>query len=259
MAVAVIHTPPIPICMDCEACLVAFSLFYRGRRFDENTLPPRSHIILRSRKSIPKQPYTAPQSTPENLQQLTLVSKPTSSLSPGPKSAPKQKSPRQISPAPRPLDGDNDEGGVPAVVVDQGGRLDDQRTPTAATNADIEEARILLGPHTADRRSKSPLALSSHSFPAPQSDGTLSRPPSSLASTSTASESMETRPAIAMNRRSSRSPLNLAPVPTSADPQSSPASTNAPDSAHTPEATAGSPGTSPGVDLMPIRIRACSS
>ena len=53
-------------------------------------------------------------------------------------------------------------------------------------------------------------------------------------------------------RESPRSPPPLPPLSTAADPQSSPASSNAPGSANTPDPNAGSPTTSPGDEELPF-------
>ena len=60
---------------------------------------------------------------------------------------------------------------------------------------------------------------------------------------------------ISDKQRREKSPLILAPVPTPADPQSSPASTNGPDSSNTPDPTPASPTTSPGDDEVVVENR----
>lgn len=56
-------------------------------------------------------------------------------------------------------------------------------------------------------------------------------------------------------KRRDKSPLVLAPISTTADPQSSPASTNGPGSSNTPDPTPASPTTSPGDDGPPALHR----
>ena len=60
-------------------------------------------------------------------------------------------------------------------------------------------------------------------------------------------------------RRRDKSPLVLAPIATTADAQSSPASTNGPESSNTPDPTPASPTTSPGDEGVAVEQRQFSS
>jgi chromatin modification-related protein VID21 len=60
-------------------------------------------------------------------------------------------------------------------------------------------------------------------------------------------------------RRRDKSPLVLAPIATTADPQSSPASTNGPGSSNTPDPTPASPTTSPGDEGVVVEQRQFNS
>ncbi|ETI26934.1 hypothetical protein G647_10033 [Cladophialophora carrionii CBS 160.54] len=217
----------------------------KGCRFDENTLPPLSHIVLRSRKSAPKQPHTAASPPPATIQQPKFASKTTAPSSPTPKPTPKPIAARQTPPTPKPLEG-NERDEVATSVTGEDHGLGNQATASAGLNT--QNGDFVASPDRGDRRSKSPRVPAVEATAIDQSDGTLLESPG--ARTGTASSAVaETRPFPPVDHRSSRTPPPLAPIAPPVDPQSSPASSNGPDSSNTPAPDAGSPGTSPGVDV----------
>ncbi len=237
--------------MNYEACLVAFSLFCRGRRFDETTLPPRSHIVLRSRKPAPKQPQPAPSLTSVVLPQPTVTSKSTSSPVSIPRSPPKPVSLRR-SPSKSTLLDEDERDGDAAPTHGGGTGSDGQRSATSIVNTPNGDGSTLPVPSRVDRRSRSPGSPLAQVLPTEQQSHVhLSQPPGSLQIASAKSSTAESPLAQGTEGRNTRSPPILAPAQAPAEPQSSPASSNGPDSSNTPAPDAASPGTSPGVDLPP--------
>ncbi|KIW94498.1 uncharacterized protein Z519_04474 [Cladophialophora bantiana CBS 173.52] len=219
----------------------------KGRRFDETTLPPRTYTTHPPRKHEPVQQRTAPPSPPAALQQAIGVSKPTSPPSPGFKPEPTPIPPGQIVPIQEPFDGNKSNEGI-AAVIEERSEKDRLRTTTTAVNAQNGEPST-PSLSRADRGSRSPLPQSVEEPSIGQKASVKSEPPGTLAALTGLPEDTGPRPSMTVDRQPSQSPPLSVPVPAPAEPQSSPASTNGPDSANTPAPTAGSPGTSPGVDL----------
>lgn len=236
--------------MNYEAFLVAFSPFYRGRRFDENTLPPRSHISLRSRKSTPIPPTTALSPSSGTLQQNANASKSTSPSSPVPKTTAKSIASRERSSTPQPVHEIKHDEDDPLIDKAES-KPGNQESATGHLTTDNGEVNSLPVPTKLERRSRSPMPSSTEVPPIDQSDGDHPEDTNTQPTGAVSSESIETCPSGSVDRQTSRSPPTLAPVPVPADPQSSPASSNGPDSSNTPAPTAGSPGTSPGIDIQP--------
>ncbi|KAJ9606137.1 RNA polymerase II transcription elongation factor SpEAF [Cladophialophora chaetospira] len=221
----------------------------KGRRFDETTLPPRSHIVLRSRKSTPKQPHTDLSPKAATLQQPTLTPKNVTSSSPATKSAPKPVTSSQISSLTSKSPGEDERDGDQALSHEGGDGTERKGSASSFVTAQNGEDSTLHVLSDGDRGSKShspPLAKVPPTIGKPVH---LTEPPGILPASSTESNPADTL-AAASGPRSSRSPPLLAPAQAPADPQSSPASSDGPDSSNTPAPDAASPGTSPGVDLI---------
>ncbi|KIX97906.1 uncharacterized protein Z520_06684 [Fonsecaea multimorphosa CBS 102226] len=181
-----------------------------------------------------------------NLQALDVpdVSLPSS---PGFRPAPKPIPPGQIAPAQKSLDENKGNEGI-AVVIDKRSEEDRQRTTTPAVDAHNDEASTLPSLSKPDDELRSPISQPADGPSLGQTTGAESEPPGPLKVVPVLAED-ESRPSVTVGRQPSPTPPLLVPVPAAAEPQSSPASTNGPDSANTPAPTAGSPGTSPGVDV----------
>ncbi|OAP55090.1 hypothetical protein AYL99_10790 [Fonsecaea erecta] len=221
----------------------------KGRRFDETTLPPIIHITLPPRKHDSAQARTATQSPPVAVQQTLDVPNVTSPSSPGVKPAPKQKHPGQTAPAQTLVDENKgNEGG--AVVTGAGSEEGRQGTTTTVVDALNGKATTFSGLSNADIELSSPVPQSANGPSVGQSTGAEPGPAGASKDIPVLSDdTTELRPSVTTDRQPSRSPPLPVPDLAAAEPQSSPASTNGPDSSHTPAPTAGSPGTSPGVDI----------
>ncbi|KIX06579.1 uncharacterized protein Z518_04555 [Rhinocladiella mackenziei CBS 650.93] len=208
-----------------------------GRLFDETTLPTRSHLAFHSRKSKLPQTPPVPLSISDTLDQPG-ASKSIRPASPRPKSANQPLSPTQPPLIREAIDGTkrNDDQ---HVAADQLGRVEEQGVSLATVNAQDGELHPGSKDAKANRRSKSPI-------PPP---GSVKQANGVQATVGSAEGDSGAHLSAATGRQSSQSPSVLAPVAVPAEPQSSPASTNGPESSNTPAPTAGSPGTSPGADV----------
>ncbi|KIW42264.1 uncharacterized protein PV06_05828 [Exophiala oligosperma] len=216
-----------------------------GRLFDEATLPPKTHITLRSRQSKLSPPVTTILSIGSPLSQTAGHSKSKVS-SPSPlKDAPKAASSETATP----LRDEADDGGHIATRQvadgDESPDRSEQHVFSAAQGDDAPSLGVNVAVVNGASKSSTPMPS-----PKPPEEG----PQKSITEASDAIR--EGTPAVATleppaEQQPSRSPPVLAPVSSAAEPQSSPASTNGPESAITPAPTAGSPGTSPGMDLHP--------
>ncbi|KIW26431.1 uncharacterized protein PV07_09526 [Cladophialophora immunda] len=220
----------------------------KGRRFDETTLPSRIHITLPPRKHEPSQPRALPKSPPVAAQQALDASNATSPSSPGFKAAPKPIPPGQTAPALTSLDQNKGNDGI-AVVIDKPSEEDRQDATTTAADAQTSEASTVPSLPKHDGELRSPIPQSAKGPSVGQTTNVEPEPPGALPAASGLSEDAESGPSVTVDRQPSRSPPLLVPAQAAAEPQSSPASTNGPDSSNTPAPTAGSPGTSPGVDI----------
>ncbi|OAG39094.1 hypothetical protein AYO21_06645 [Fonsecaea monophora] len=219
----------------------------KGRRFDETTIPPRIHITLPPRKHEPAQPCAVPLSPSLAAQQSLDASNTTPPSPQGSKAAPNPIPPEQPATGQESHDQNKGDEGI-EVTIDERGGTDLQGATAVAVNAQKDEASTLPNLPNSDGELKSPVPQSVKGTPLGQTSNVESEPPSTLTVVTGLSEDTEPRSSIAVDRQLSRSPL-LVPIPAAAEPQSSPASTNGPDSSNTPAPTAGSPGTSPGIDV----------
>lgn len=219
------------------------SLFCSGRLFDEATLPPRTHIVLRSRQPKASLPLEPSVSTSENVSQSTSLSK--NDVVSQPKDSSRAQPPGQPS-----LREEVNENGFSEElqVVDNafdGSRRSDQRL--------VQES---VQDSSRSQESKADVLPTSPRSPArlvPPDEGEESVDPGTGGAGTNEEAPVADTGALSVptpSQRRSRSPPILAPVPSAAEPQSSPASTNGPESANTPVPTAASPGTSPGLDLQ---------
>lgn len=234
---------------DCSKYAANFarigSLICSGRLFDEATLPPKTHVTLRSRQSKLSPPVTTILSIGSPLSQQSGHSKNTVSSPSRPKDAHKAASPG----APTSLRDEADDDGPLATRQVADGDDSSAGAEQHATSAARTDDALSLGV-------KDPIVNgpSKSSTPVPRP-----RPPEEgpqVSSTEASDSAREGTPVVAaleppVEQHPSRSPPVLAPIFSTAEPQSSPASTNGPESAITPAPTAGSPGTSPGMDLHP--------
>ncbi|KAK5461027.1 RNA polymerase II transcription elongation factor SpEAF [Exophiala xenobiotica] len=215
-----------------------------GRLFDEATLPPRTHIVLRSRQPKASLPLQSSVSTSENLSQPTSLSKNDVA------SQPKDSSRAQSSGQP-PLreevneNGFNDEQQVVDNAFDGPSRSDQPSVQERAQDSSrSQESKA----HVLPKYSRSPIRL----VPPDEDAGSIDHGTGGAETTEEAPVADSGALSLPTpGQRRSPSPPTLAPVPSVAEPQSSPASTNGPESANTPVPTAASPGTSPGLDLQP--------
>ncbi|RVX72288.1 hypothetical protein B0A52_04492 [Exophiala mesophila] len=213
----------------------------RGRLFDESTLPSRSPLIIQTRKTRLSQQSTHTSTSLEDPPESTAP--PKTSLSPSSRSPVATKvrpSSKQPSRGPS-VERDNQTNGVDpssSAGKDNGDTL----TPVSEENVDaviLDDAKAVPKPIT----------------PVPdEKAGSATLIPSEVATERPSKHDSTTSVPIGddgtvaqMNEQAPRSPPSIATIPLPIDPQSSPASSNAPDSLETPAPTAGSPGTSPGV------------
>lgn len=218
--------------------------------FDESTLPPRTHLIFHSRKSKPAYPPNASSSALESLQRSTSPSKDGSSSSPRLKNGRTHLSDGQ-SPEPHLSVQENETGENHSLVGDQEARVDPSERSLAVEPAqDGEQIPVAQDLEVEDSTVLSKPSL--HTTTSPKHVNTSAPgPKTSFAEASATTTDSGPRLSVAGGRQPSRSPPVLAPQRAGADPQSSPASTNGPDSSNTPAPTAGSPGTSPGIEVHP--------
>ncbi|KIV77533.1 hypothetical protein PV11_09323 [Exophiala sideris] len=220
----------------------------RGRLFDESTLPSRTHILLQARplkadqQTIPSIPDT--QSPPR----ITSDSEHDDSLERALKNTEKHVSSEQ----PAHLDeGDDADGAIQsALLLADEAEVDAQRDYESVADDvhHVEESSAVteLKGYTVPKAVKPPgtsvLSTQGKASEVKAIDGQVV--------VDAAIADIDSGAAAAL-QQARRSPPVLAPNPANVDPQSSPASTNEPDSANTPVLTAASPVTSPGLDLPP--------
>ncbi|KIW12317.1 hypothetical protein PV08_09594 [Exophiala spinifera] len=217
-----------------------------GRLFNEATLPPRTHITLLSRQTKLSAPVTTVVSIGSPLSQQSSL--PKSNLSSP--SRPKDGNKATIAEPPTLLreEVDQEAHTAPQQTVDGGDDSLTKPEQSSAVAVPQQEAPALgIKESIVNGSSKSPTPVPR---PRPPEEGT------NASSAETNDAARDGTPTVAtleppIEQGRSRSPPVLAPIPPVAEPQSSPASTNGPESAITPAPTAGSPGTSPGVDLHP--------
>jgi chromatin modification-related protein VID21 len=219
----------------------------RGRFFDASTLPPRTQIIR------PLQSETIPQTShiPHNIhtihqQNLKSTSPPPTDTSP----------PKYYGSPDRPTSPALDHGGR---GVEAGDRLGERKDvlldrPASGRGGEVEPAG--QGPEE-QIRNKVTTSISSEQRcgrgqrsgeDSPSTTGPKRQEPEPGGELDPSSSFQQGTPD---GTKSGRSPPVLAPISITADPQSSPASTNGAGSSNTPDAAAGSPTTSPGDEQAP--------
>ncbi|KAI1613643.1 chromatin modification-like protein VID21 [Exophiala viscosa] len=220
----------------------------RGRSFNESTLPPRTHILLQSRPSKAAQQTTSSIPNTHSIPQTTDDSEHDDPLGRALKNTNKHVSSEQ----PAHLDeGVNGDG-----VVESGLLLTGQAEPDAQPNHEsVSEDAHKVEESSAIQALKAnivPKPVKPPATPVPLAEGQVSEVKALNAQAELEEGNADPVPgAAAALRQARRSPPILVPNPSNVDPQSSPASTNDPDSANTPVLTAASPVTSPGLDLPP--------
>ncbi|KAK4936844.1 RNA polymerase II transcription elongation factor SpEAF [Elasticomyces elasticus] len=234
---------------DCSTTFARdYSLSCRGRLFDESTLPSRTHILLQARPLKADQQTTSSIPDTQSPPRITSDSEHDDSLERALKNTEKHVSSEQ----PAHLDeGDNADGAIQsALLLADQAEADAQRDyeSVAEDVHHVEESAAVtaLKDYTVPKAVKPP-GTSVLSTEGKVSEVKLS---DTQVGVDAAIANIDSGATAAL-QQARRSPPVLAPNPGNVDPQSSPASTNEPDSANTPVLTAASPVTSPGLDLPP--------
>ncbi|KAK5045284.1 hypothetical protein LTR84_009390 [Exophiala bonariae] len=215
----------------------------RGRSFDESTLPSRLPIVVQTRRTKPSQPTSTILRPDENLTQPLKTIKPDASPSPLPTSSTKPLSPNHERPPQATSDEERDRNRL-FELENSNDKPDVKKViPTGSVALDVEpgstpkESTPSLPPGPQANLAKQATANES---PGGIVGGALSPQRNALVGID----------AVALSLNGSENVS--APAASALDTHSSPASTNGIDSSNTPAPTAGSPGTSPGVDVSRV-------
>lgn len=223
----------------------------RGRFFDISTLPPRAPITRSSKLETPlPTSHHTPLAIYTSSQHSLETATPSPNRAPSPKSS---ANPAARLASPAPFQGDRDikdhggnEGGknvVLDVIATGTGSHVDNISPTPEERIQLKVTANGSCEHTGGQQE------CMEELPASASDNPqVAEPARELRLSSSTEQANVGAP------EKEQGPLVLAAVPTTGDPQSSPASTNGVGSSHTPDAAAGSPTTSPGDEQGPEEL-----
>lgn len=231
---------------------VANHLLCRGRIFDDSTLPPRPQITPPSQPELSLQTSHAPSHTHTTLQPSLIfaVHSPQGAISPKrfPSPPDRQPSPARIHKG----KGVKSEGVIDAEEDSFSNAVTSKRSDEVNPAGHEPEEQIqkeLTAGVSSEKQGGQSLRhveeLSVNTLVKPQRP----EPGGELRLGSSLQQVISEKPQL------DSSQLVLAPISTTADPQSSPASTNGAGSSNTPDAAAGSPTTSPGDEHDPEEFK----